>query len=300
MIRSAKLVSKMRLVSLFAILLLSFITVVDARQFGSGLDVAIVRGVPITVYTYRPTGCVKPALLFVFHGTGRTAEGYRDSARTLADKACLLVFAPLFDKERFPNWTYHRGGIVHDGNIVPRERWTVDIVSALVDWARKSEDRPDAPYYLFGHSAGGQFLSRVAAFAPPGDAERIVIANPSIYVLPSLEEPVPYGFAGLFDGSAAEEQISAYLALPITIYLGADDTGDKDLLETEVALRQGKNRFDRGKYIFREAQLSAKKNGRAFSWKLVVVPGVGHSARSMLELDQIMDAFGFAAMELAP
>ena len=59
--------------------------------------------------------------------------------------------------------------MTEDG-VAPRDEWTVDMVPELVSWARRREGRLDAPYYLFGHSAGGQFLSRVAAFAPPSDA----------------------------------------------------------------------------------------------------------------------------------
>ena len=46
------------------------------------------------IYTYRPTGCVESALLFVFHGNSRTASNYLEYARPLADRACFLAFAP--------------------------------------------------------------------------------------------------------------------------------------------------------------------------------------------------------------
>ena len=95
------------------------------RQLGSDRETVTIRGVRMTIYTYRPTGCVEPALLFVFHGNSRTASNYLEYARPLADRACLLVFAPLFDEERFPNWSYHRGGIVNDDGVAPREEWTV-------------------------------------------------------------------------------------------------------------------------------------------------------------------------------
>ena len=161
------------------------------RPLGSDREAADIRGVKMTIHTYRPEGCIEPALLFVFHGNSRTALNYLEYARPLADRACFLVFAPLFDEERFPNWSYHRGGIVNDDGPAPREDWTVEMVAEMVSWARRREGRLDAPYYLFGHSAGGQFLSRVAAFAPPSDAMRVVIANPSSYVMPSLAEPAP-------------------------------------------------------------------------------------------------------------
>ena len=86
----------------------------DLPPVGSDRETVTIRGVRMTIYTYRPTGCVEPALLFVFHGNSRTASNYLEYARPLADRACFLVFAPLFDEERFPNWSYHRGGIVNE------------------------------------------------------------------------------------------------------------------------------------------------------------------------------------------
>jgi len=278
------------------VLSLTFCTTDAFSQTGiSGQAIATVRGMPIAVYTYHPLGCARPAFLFVFHGNGRGAASYRNSARPLADQVCFIVFSPLFDESRFPNWSYHRGGIVQDGTVLPREKWTVDLVEDLVEWARQEEGRPDAPYYLFGHSAGGQFLSRVGAFALPSDAERIVIANPSTQVLPSLDEMAPYGLGGVFDEDDGEARLRAYLQLPITIYLGLEDTGDEDLTNNSAANRQGKNRLERGEFVFRMGQSVARENGWEFGWRLVRVPGLGHSARDALRADQIDDALGLPA-----
>jgi pimeloyl-ACP methyl ester carboxylesterase len=202
----------------------------------------------------------------------------------------MIVFAPLFDKEQFPVWRYQLGGVIKDRKPLPREQWAVWIASDLVTWARLNEGRLDAPYYLFGHSAGGQFLSRVAAFALPKDAKRIVIANPSTYVLPSTEEPAPFGLGRVFNGPEGEKQLRAYLELPITIYLGEDDTGDEDLVQTRTAMRQGDNRLERGQFAFDMAKSIAKAKGWSFGWRMVTVGGVGHSSRRMLRADEALEA----------
>ncbi|MGO4386940.1 alpha/beta hydrolase [Microvirga sp. 2YAF29] len=270
-----------------------------ARDRDTDKVVANLRGYPITVYTYHPTGCSDPALLFVFHGLGRNASSYRNSARKLADKECMVVFAPLFDKERFPSWRYQRGGIVYDQKLLPREQWTTSLVVDLIAWARQTENMPNAPYYLFGHSAGAQFLSRVAAFQPLPDASRIVIANPSTYVLPSTKEPVPYGLGGMYDPVEGERRLKAYLELPLTIYLGEDDTGDEDLAQTSTAMRQGENRLERGELTFDSARSLAKAKGWDFRWRLVTAPGVGHTARGMLGSDNLMEVFDLKEPEVA-
>ncbi|OHV63915.1 hypothetical protein LCM4577_11475 [Mesorhizobium sp. LCM 4577] len=208
----------------------------------------------------------------------------------------MIVMAPLFDQERFPTWSYQLGGIVHDGSIQPRDRWTVWYIKGLVAWARKREGLPTARYYLFGHSAGAQFMSRVAAFAL-ADAKRIVVANPSTYVLPSLSEAVAYGLGCLPSGCVyttdqATQELKAYLALPLTIYLGEEDTGETDLGVSAAALRQGATRLERGEFTFELAQAVATANGWPLNWRLLILPGVGHSSIDMLQSDQVDQAFG--------
>jgi pimeloyl-ACP methyl ester carboxylesterase len=288
-----------KIISVGVILVLSIflaygVTDSNAREPAKEQVTAHLRGGPITVYTYRPSGCSNPAFLFVFHGIGRNASMQIDSAQKLADRECMIVFAPLFDKEEFPVWRYQLGGVVKDRRPLPREQWAVWTVSDLVTWARVNEGRLDAPYYLFGHSAGAQFLSRVAAFGLPKDAKRIVIANPSTYVLPSTDEPAPFGLGGVFSEAEGEKQLRAYLQLPITIYVGEDDTGDKYLVQTRSAMRQGDNRLDRGQYTFDMAKSLAQAKGWDFGWRLVTVDGVGHSARRMLRSDDAMEAFDAA------
>ena len=245
-----------------------------ARQY-----TVTIGGVSMTMFTYRPSNCDKPDLLLVFHGLGHNADGYRDHARSLADRLCMLVVAPLFDEQRFPSWRYQGGGIVDHGVVQPSNAWTGNVVLGIVDWVRRTEGR-NLDYYLLGHSAGGQFLSRVAAFVPT-EAKRIVIANPSTYVFPSLTTAPPYGFGGVYSANDSVAELRRYLALPLTIFLGQEDTGDKDRSDTPAALAQGGTRYDRGRNAYRAARDLARSRGWAFNWRLVEAPGVGHSASKM-------------------
>ena len=251
------------------------------------------RGITLTVFTYHPEGCEPQGLLFVFHGNSRNADDYRDHARRFARRACLSVYAPLFDRERFKGWQYHRGGIVRRQIPESPDDWTVSLVQGLVNLALERKGSAKKHVYLFGHSAGGQFLSRVAAYAPPKDVRRFVVANPSTHVWPSLDEPIPYGFGG-FPGWFPNPVLSLkrYLSLPVTIYLGSEDTGSRLLTRTAGAVRQGTNRLERGKNAFKAARALALEKGWEFNWKLVFAHGVGHSARRMLSDPVAEVAFG--------
>jgi hypothetical protein len=258
-----------------------------AIPFGAGQQDADLGGVSLSVYTQKPNGCAISGLLLVFHGIARDAAAYRDHARPLASGLCRLVVAPLFDAARFPTWRYQRGGLADHGSLRPAADWTVNLVPALVAWARRQEQQPNLPYALIGHSAGAQFLSRVAAFAAVGDATRIVIANPSTWVRPSLTIAAPYGFAGVGGPEAA---LRGYLAAPVTILLGQDDTGDRNLANSAEAMDQGENRLARGQAVFHEAEQAARQRGLTFNWRLAVVPGVGHDARAMFASGQAVQA----------
>jgi pimeloyl-ACP methyl ester carboxylesterase len=246
-------------------------------------------GVPLEIFTYRPKTCTPSSLLLVLHGLHRNAESYRDDALPLADALCATEVAPLFDERRFPTWRYQKGGIVHAGSLLPSAEWTGNLLLILIDWVGNSEGQPQLPYYLIGHSGGAQFLSRFAAFIP-NTARRIVIANPSTYVLPDLEVEAPFGFKGVYPPEGGEAALRNYLAQPVTILLGQEDLGDKDRDDSALARAQGGTRYERGQNTFRAAQSVARAHAWPCKWRLIEVPGVGHNARTIFASPQALAA----------
>ena len=223
----------------------------------------------------------------MLHGLGTNAPGYRDSAIPLADALGFLVVSPLFDRKRFPTWRYQTGGIVRNQRaegeftVEPEAQWIGRTFFDIINAVRAAENRPGLAYSLIGHSAGGQTLSRFAAFMPH-QAKHIVIANPSTWVWPSREERFPFGFGGLPGKMADDAALQRYLAQPLTLLLGTADIKRGGTLNvTPGAERQGPNRYERGHNAFRRAQQLAQQRGWTFNWKLVEVPDIGHSARRM-------------------
>lgn len=255
----------------------------------TGQQSVALPGAVLSVFTYRPKNCTPRLLLVVFHGVGRDAGPYRDHARTLADRLCAVVIAPEFDKERFPTNLYQYGGVVKDHVLVQPGNRTVDLVSPLVAWARAAVGQPDLPYVLAGHSAGAQFLGRVAAYAPT-TAVRIILANPSTWVLPSATDAAPFGFGDIGTPEASEQALRAYLALPITVLLGGMDTGTHNLTVTPQAMAQGPDRLSRGRNTFLMAQAAARSHGWQFGWNLVEIPGVGHDATAMFSAPKTVES----------
>jgi poly(3-hydroxybutyrate) depolymerase len=254
---------------------------------GSAKQEVDVGNARLEVFTYKPRDYKKGPLLVVIHGLTRNAESYRNSAIELAEGIGALVVAPRLDAERFPTTLFQRGGLLTpEGKVAPRKQWTWQVVPKLVEAVRRQEGRPDMPYYLLGHSGGGQFLVRLAGFLPT-EARRIVAANPGSHLFPTRDLPYPYGFGELPKELSDDQALKHYLAQPLTLYLGTADTQKTENLDmSETANKQGPTRYQRGLNAFRAAEQLAKRNGWEFRWRLVEAAGVGHSAKKMFDNPQ--------------
>ncbi len=246
---------------------------------------------PITLFTYKPQGYKDGPLLIVFHGVGHNAKGYRDCAMTIADGLGMIVVAPLFEPKRFPGKRYQDGGIIDDfGKQQPRDTWTYSLIPKIVKYVCEVEGKQALPYYLIGHSAGGQFLVRLAAFMP-GKAVRIVAANPGSELFPTRDQKFRYGFGGLPHNLSNDNILRAYLAAPLTLYLGRDDIYPRPSFDgSRSAMKQGPNRLERGRACFEFGKKTAKEHGWAFNWQKVETPGIGHDPAKMFAAKEVRDA----------
>lgn len=246
---------------------------------------------PITLFTYKPPTYQGGPLLVVFHGVARNAEDYRNYAIALAERHRAMVVTPHFDAERFPSVRYQRGGLLDStGAAQPQEKWTYAVVPKIVAHVRGLEAQPKLPYYLIGHSAGGQFLIRLAAFLP-GEATRIVAANPGSLLFPTRDQDFGYGFGGLPAELANDATLRRYLAAPLTIYLGAGDVLPSNNFDASAAgMRQGQHRLARGRACFAAGQALAQERGWEFNWRKVETADIGHKAAFMFAAKEADDA----------
>ncbi len=248
---------------------------------------------PITLFTYKPPTYRDGPLFVICHGVARNAEDYRNFAITLAERFKAIVVAPLFDTARFPSARYQRGGLVGEGGkAAAPEEWTYAFIPKIVAHVRALEGKSaaDLPYYLIGHSAGGQFLVRLAAFMP-GEPVRIVAANPGSHLFPTRDQDFGYGFGKLPAELASDDVLRRYLAAPLTFYLGTDDIYPRPSFDDSAAgMRQGKHRLERGRNCFEFARKLAAERGWAFNWRKVETPGIGHDAAAMFAAKESEDA----------
>jgi pimeloyl-ACP methyl ester carboxylesterase len=242
----------------------------------------MVKGQEIEVFTYKPKTYVGERMIMVLHGTLRNADEYRNDARAMGDRFGALIVAPKFDEKRFPSLKYQRGGILReDGTAAPSSEWTYGYIPEIYAQIKRLEKKPALRYWIIGHSAGGQFVLRMAGFEKTG-AERLVSANPGSDLFPTRDMPFGYGFGNLPDALSNDRVIRDYLAQPLTLYLGSADNGpDEYFDDSPEAIKQGPGRFQRGMANFEFAKSLAKQKGWTFGWTLVKAPGVIHDHTAM-------------------
>jgi pimeloyl-ACP methyl ester carboxylesterase len=239
--------------------------------------------VPLTVFTYRPANYDRGPVVMVFHGVLRNADEYRDHAVKLGDRLGALIVAPKFDEERFPIEKYQYGGVFVDGKTVPVAQRTGSLLPQIAAEIRRRERRPDLPYYLIGHSGGGQFLFRSAAFAPL-DAKGIAASNSGTVTFPRKDWTFPYGLGGLPEEVVNDDALRRFLAQPLTLYLGLGDTERDEYLDVKPAADlQGQTRLERNRNAFQAWKELARERGWEFRWRVVTVDGVGHEHEQMFD-----------------
>ena len=247
----------------------------------------------LKVFTYRPKtySAAKGPLVMVFHGHGRNPDGYRDHAMGLGDECGGLVVAPFFDEKQFPGQTYNHGNVLAHGKVQPKDKWTFSLIPKLIEKIRTMEGRTEMPYYLLGHSGGGQFVERLMAFAEMKPI-RAVAANPGSHLFPNRQLDFPYGFGGLPEVLSGDNALKAYLAAPLSLYLGtADiDPNHPQLDKSKAAEKQGLHRLARGRQCYEQAKDLAAAKGWDFKWRLVEAPEIDHSAGKMFGHPACRDA----------
>jgi pimeloyl-ACP methyl ester carboxylesterase len=261
----------------------------------------------IAVHYHRPESfSTRSPILLVISGTGRSGAEYRDSWVAASERYGVLVLAPAYPEEAYDEAAYQLAGlienlelrnlnldnpsvyrladedIVFDVNDDPRE-WLFHDFDRLFDMVVEDVGSGETQYDIFGHSAGGQIVHRMAIFHPDSKARRLLAANSAFYTLPRMDVPLIFGVA---NSPLTAQDVERAFGEPLTLLLGELDNASETrgtTLSTPKADAQGIGRFARGQYFFSESQKIAAGLDAEFRWTIEAVPGVGHDFRRMGE-----------------
>ena len=237
----------------------------------------------IAVHVHRPAGfTAESPVLMVMHGRARNGLDYCRFFAGESERHGFLVVAPEFPEALYPNpHAYNYGNMCGvDGALRPREEWLFPVLDAVFDDVRVRMRSRREKFFLFGHSAGGQLVHRLAMFGWLPAIEHAVAANAGSYTLPSHAARFPFGLDGAPFG---DEPLRAAFARPLTILLGDADVNpnDEHLPREAGAMAQGAHRFARGQRFLEVAREEALRLGVPLAWRLAIAPGVAHSGENM-------------------
>ena len=266
---------------------------------GTGrLQINSLQGKPLTVQVFRPSqfDSVTGRIWFVMHGTSRDAERYLKTAMPVAEHHQVLVVVLEFSRNDYPTGDAYTLGVVTRGQAdavaVEEGRWRNPRQTPYMEIERTFSAVREAlqsrqpGYFLFGHSAGAQFVHRLLSFVRCPRVLKAVAANAGWYTLPTVDKkwpPFPYSLRGAAREFQDPGQV---LAAPLTVLLGTRDTRGKEedtnLRGTEGAIVQGANRLQRGMTYYEVGQQAAHSANRPFAWKVQLVPGAGHEVAEVI------------------
>jgi pimeloyl-ACP methyl ester carboxylesterase len=233
----------------------------------------------------------------IVHGTPGKKEDVKAVAKfylknwvALAEKRGVILIAPVFDQENFAS---QNGDAVLGGyrGLFGRQIGADVFVMQIVSQYLRLFQVTDSQFYLYGHSAGGQFVAHFIV-RHPERVKRAVISAALIYPYPDSAVAWPYGMGKLqttirwhesepavaLDINPDPQGWVAASTLPVTVVVGLNDTEP----QLDWPGQQGRNRLVIAQNWVRAMQQLAAQHGREATIELSMIPGLGHSSLKLL------------------
>lgn len=240
-------------------------------------------GPALPVWYLRPKGTPANApVVFIMHGVKRDADRYLSEWVATAREHGFVVVVPEFTARAFPGANgYNFGGVFSDGGEErPRSQWSYAAIEPIFDAVRGMEGLRSTQYWLFGHSAGAQFVHRYAMLGLGKRMQGAISANAGSYMFATEDARWPFGVAGVPGGQFDFGE--AFSAVLILLLGDADnDPAHPSLPHQPAADLQGAHRFERGQNFYAQARGAAMQARLAFQWACVIAPGVAHENDEM-------------------
>ena len=210
-------------------------------------------------------------MLVVVHGSSYNVLDYYHRYRPVADRQGLVLVAPYFQQE---------GHSLYN-NLITRDYRADRYLLEILEEATAQTGADPRKLYLYGHSAGGQFVHRFF-MAYPDRVERLVASAPGWWTVPDESQRFPYGVGA---SRSLPEDIEfdwpAMFGVPVLVLVGSLDTGrDANLRQTEEADLQGMNRVQRAENWVASMEQMADRYRADPKITLNIVDGETHTSIS--------------------
>jgi poly(3-hydroxybutyrate) depolymerase len=256
-----------------------------------------------TFYTYVPTSVPeRPEILVLVHGTppeNETAESnaqfYIASWIDFAQEHGYILIAPAFNQEDFSSrlgdhaLSGYRGLF---GREIGADEWVLRLVKAY----QQAFELVNEQFYLYGHSAGGQFVGRFLV-THPEIVKKAVITSAATYPQPTTDVAWPFGMGELHtdiewdtgttqhvDIVPDKQKWLAATQIPLTVIVGLNDTAE--LPSSLIPGQKGKNRYAIAWNWTHDMAAFASANGLESHFNFEIIPGIGHSMSGLMPYSQ--------------
>ena len=234
-----------------------------------------------TVYFSTPKSIDENTkIIFVMHGASRTARKYLNDWLPLAKNRNVVLIAPEFSKESYPEYVYlmmatERGKLLQDQSL-----YLTDSLGLLFDFFKAKLKLSTERFRLYGHSGGSQFVNRYLLLSEEKRIEKAAMANAGFYTF--VDDQIPYPF-GIKNMNVSAERLEWFLRLKGGVFLGDADNDPKhhSLPAMRKAKKQGRHRFERGTNFFNDLIKLGVENNLPFRWRYQTVPDVAHNNAAM-------------------
>ena len=235
----------------------------------------------VTVYYTLPEKITVDTKVFVvLHGMKRNGKTYAETFRYLSEKENIAVITPEFRKDMFSVSEYQRVNISKNLSNPESGDLTYHVVDKIFEDVIERFGLQTRKYILYGHSAGAQFTARTAMFSDSNYLDYAIAAAAGTYTFCNENLPYPHGIK---DVSAYKNLVLRNLgSRKLYILIGNADISQDDPRLSKSFHEQGKHRYERAINFFNTSKAYSESNGAAFSWRLVVMDGVGHNSRRTL------------------
>ncbi|NQV24536.1 MAG: alpha/beta hydrolase [Rhodopirellula sp.] len=248
-------------------------------------------------WRYLPkTVTPKSHVLVICHGmlteehTGVTsAIGFLKVWIEFANATSAVLVAPAFEDETFGAGTGCPHGWGYRG-LYGRHIGADEFLHEIIDALKGLNPEYDGKFYMFGHSAGGQFASHYVV-KHPSRVHTAAISAPAWLPFPTMEDNWPRGLKPRrsirrWPGETEDQDVlvtpdpQAFIAaaeLPLLITSGALDLEPLH----HNASQQGDTHVARAQSWAKAMNQYAVENERKGAITCVIVPNVGHSGGTM-------------------
>lgn len=267
--------------------------VLDEALIGSPVQNILEHG---NYWQYIPADIKQPAsVLVVVHGTvgnsetaSATASTMLDLWRETAEDEGVVLIAPVFDNARYGGRAGPGGGYRGlYGRDVRADEFLLQILKNL-----KQTIWIEDTFFLYGHSAGGQFVNRFIVMHPHR-IKRAVISAAGFYAYPDADVVWADGMKELRRGfiwcdGCPEKEVRIVpnsegwlhaASLPVAVVVGDQDTATYERLPPG---QLGTNPVENGRAWIQAMERHALANGSDFNMVFSLIENAGHNARKTL------------------